>query len=410
VKSNSAPARQSQSELLKRLVLLSPMLLLGIAPATFGPVLAEVQREFADVPGATYLVPMVLTLPSVCIALLSGLAGVIVDRAGRKPVLVFGLFLYGIAGVAPFFLSSLPAILVSRVFVGIAEACAMIAATTLIGDEYEGEERERMLAYQIAVAALSALTIAAASGGLGSFGWRYAILPHSISLAICALAIVMIREPQRPQRPQRVSTRTQRQAIEPFPWQRTLLACGLMLMTSLFFFIMPVELAFILTNIGVTSPKVIGLTLAGVTTGLAVGAMAYKALSRAGTRLHVTLGFAILAVGLAGVAGTRSHAVLTGFAFLSEVGAGMMVPSLLAAALKLFPFEHRGKGTGLIQSSNSLGQFACGLVVTGLAAATASLTTALWILAAWAAGVAVVAAIGTLRKPATAAKPGLVGD
>lgn len=407
MKFNPPHAGQPQSELLKRLVLLSPMLLLGMAPAAFGPILVEVQREFADVPGAAYLVPMVLTLPAACIALLSGVAGVMVDRVGRKGVLVFGLFLYGIAGVAPFFLSSLPAILVSRVFVGIAEACAMIAATTLIGDEYEGEERERMLAYQIAVAALSALVIAVLAGALGSFGWRYAALPHSISLAIGVLAIAMIREPHRPQR---ASTAAERQAIEPFPWRRTLLACCLMLMTSMYFFIVPVELAFILTNIGVTSPKVIGLTLAGAGTGLAIGAMIYNALSRAGTRLHITLGYAIMAVGLAGVASTRSHGVLAAFAFLVTVGGGMVVPSLLASALKLFSFEHRGKGTGVIQLSNSLGQFACGLVVTGLAAATASLTTALWILAAWAAGVAMVAAIGSLRKPATAAQPSLVGD
>lgn len=406
MKSNPARAGQSQSGLLKRLVLLSPMLLLGMAPAALGPVLPEVQREFASFPGASFLVVMVLTLPSVCIALLSGLAGVIVDRVGRKAVLVFGLFLYGIAGVAPFFLTNLPAILASRLFVGVAEACAMIAATTLIGDEYEGQERERMLAYQVAVAALSAVVIAMAAGALGSFGWRYAVLPHSISLAICVLAIAKIREPQRPQK---LSVKVELLATEPFPWKRTLLACCLMLMTSMFFFIMPVELAFILTNIGVTSPKVIGMTLAGVTTGLAVGAMVYRALSRADTRVHLALGFAIMAVGLAGVAGSRAHAMLTGFAFLSVVGAGMMVPSLLAAALKLFPFEHRGLGTGLIQSSNSLGQFICGLVVTGLAAATASLTTAIWILAGWAAGVSLVAAIGSFRRPKVDA-PSVLGN
>lgn len=403
----AARAGRADSGWLKRVVLLSPMVLLGMAPAALGPVLAEVQREFSGFPGSAYLVPMVLTLPSVCIALLSGLAGIMVDRLGRKTVLVFGLFLYGVAGVAPFFLTSLPAILASRIFVGIAEACAMIAATTLIGDEYEGEERERMLAYQIAVAALSAVTIAAASGVLGSFGWRYAILPHSLSLAVCCLAIALIREPQRPTR---AAASSARKPAEPFPWQSTLMAGGLMLMTSLFFFIMPVELAFILTNVGITSPEVIGLTLAGVTIGLAVGAMLYKALSRYNTRVHIALGFAIMAIGLAGVAGSRSHAVITGFAFLSEIGGGMMVPSLLAAALQLFSFEHRGFGTGLVQSSNSLGQFACGVVVTGLAAATTSLTTALWILAGWAAVVSILAGLTLLRRPATAHAPGLMGD
>ena len=39
------------------------------------PVLPLLLREFADVPGAAVLVPMALTVPALCVALFSPLAG-----------------------------------------------------------------------------------------------------------------------------------------------------------------------------------------------------------------------------------------------------------------------------------------------------------------------------------------------
>ena len=39
------------------------------------PVLPLLEREFASVPGSAFLVPMALTIPALCVALFSPLAG-----------------------------------------------------------------------------------------------------------------------------------------------------------------------------------------------------------------------------------------------------------------------------------------------------------------------------------------------
>ena len=89
------------------------------------PVLPQMQDHFADVPGADVLVPMALTVPALSLALLAPFAGVLVDRLGRKRLLVVSTVLYAILGTAPLWLDSLGAIVASRALVGVAEAAIM---------------------------------------------------------------------------------------------------------------------------------------------------------------------------------------------------------------------------------------------------------------------------------------------
>lgn len=65
------------------------------------PVLPLLLREFADVPGAAVLVPMALTVPALCVALFSPLAGWLSDRLGRKRLLIGALVGYAGFGRSP---------------------------------------------------------------------------------------------------------------------------------------------------------------------------------------------------------------------------------------------------------------------------------------------------------------------
>ena len=111
------------------------------------------QAHFAEVPGSAVLVPVVLTLPALVIALLAPFAGIIADRLGRKPLLLASMLLYVLCGVLPLWLESLPAIVLSRAGIGLAEAGIMTCCTTLMGDYYSGARRERFVAMLDLVAA-----------------------------------------------------------------------------------------------------------------------------------------------------------------------------------------------------------------------------------------------------------------
>lgn len=82
------------------------------------PVLPAVQRHFEAVPGSTALVPLMLTVPALSLALLAPFAGAVVDRLGRKRLLVAATLLYALFGTVPLWLDSLYGIVASRCWWG----------------------------------------------------------------------------------------------------------------------------------------------------------------------------------------------------------------------------------------------------------------------------------------------------
>ncbi len=114
-------------------VLMAGSCLPVLGAVLLAPVLPRIQEHFDHVPGSAALVPVVLTVPALALALLAPFAGVIVDRLGRKRLLVIATAFYAVFGTAPLWLESLHAIVVSRVLVGVTEAAIMTACTTLIG-------------------------------------------------------------------------------------------------------------------------------------------------------------------------------------------------------------------------------------------------------------------------------------
>ncbi|RZM06937.1 MAG: MFS transporter, partial [Sphingomonas sp.] len=86
------------------LSLLIPITLSTMAIVLLAPVVPQLMAEFKDVPDADYLVPMVLTTPALCVAILSTFAGSLGDYLGRRRLLIASLAVYGFLGVAPVFL------------------------------------------------------------------------------------------------------------------------------------------------------------------------------------------------------------------------------------------------------------------------------------------------------------------
>jgi MFS family permease len=81
-----------------KITLLLVSTLTVMSGATIAPSLPAMGEYFADVPNADYLVRLALTLPALLIALGAPVVGVMIDRLGRKPLLLVALILYGLAG------------------------------------------------------------------------------------------------------------------------------------------------------------------------------------------------------------------------------------------------------------------------------------------------------------------------
>lgn len=133
----------------RAVVLLMAAMLTTMANATISPALPGLERLFAQGPDAALLTRLLVTAPSLSVAVLAPVAGLAIDRIGRRRPLLIGIVLFVIAGCAGLVLPSLPTILASRLVLGIAVALIMTAQTALVADYFSGADRTALMGLQI---------------------------------------------------------------------------------------------------------------------------------------------------------------------------------------------------------------------------------------------------------------------
>jgi MFS family permease len=360
------------------------------------PVLPQMHDHFAHVPGVDVLVPMALTIPALSLALLAPFAGVLVDRLGRKRLLVVSTVLYAILGTAPLWLDSLGAIVASRALVGVAEAAIMTCSTTLIGDYYSGRQRDRYLAMQTMCASISATAFFVLGGAAGSAGWRAPFWAYAVSLLLAPAMAAFLPRPRPADHADESSlTASEPMAERPFPWRPLAGTCALTLFGAILFYTVQVEMAFLLNDMGVSNPGVIGLATAGSSAAVVIGAAVFAKAGRS-PQAWLPTAFGLSALGFAVIWLAPNPVVLTTGAVINCLGSGIMLPSLLTLAMSKLHYADRGRGTGLWTGFFFLGQFICPLVVLALASAAGTLANALGVLAL--AGAAATAALGLAAR------------
>jgi MFS family permease len=359
--------------------LLLPGILAVMAVIALAPNLPQLSQAFAGEPGARWLIPMIVTVPSLCLVLFSPLAGMLGDRFGRRRLLLWAMVVYSVVGCAPMLLDSLWAILVSRVFVGITEAAVLTLSTTLIGDYFKGAERDRWLGYQTAVASISSVALFAIAGALGQFGWRAPFAIYALPLLFVLLVMLFTWEPA----PQEAEEAGQAGDSAPvFPWKRMGGICAITLVGSIMFYVVAIQASVALANVGLTDPKVIGGLTALSALGTPLGTILFRFITTWPIQRLLLLSFALIGVGLAGIGLAPSPGPLTASLFVAQVGCGVLLPSLLTWAVRGLPYAIRGKGVGVWQGVFSVGQFISTLLVVALTGALGGLPPVFYLLAA----------------------------
>lgn len=345
------------------------MAIIALAPA-----LPTLLAHFKDVANPQLMVPLLLTAPSACIALLAPVAGIVTDRFGRRPLMLASMVLYGAGGLVPFFFDSFWAVVGGRVLIGIAEAGILTVANTLLADYYEDDEtRHRWLAIQGLAGSVMGSGLLALSGFLASLGWQWPFLVYAVAAPVFVASYVYLYEPERR------APRAAQVAAAPgdrFPLARAAMLGVVTLAIAVVYFVQPINFSLVLKDLGVEDPKAIGLISAVPSLGVPVGSILYKLISRRGPTLQIGLALTLYCVGLGGIGLADSYQQALGFAFLQQMGSGIVVPGLIAWAQTQFSFEHRGRGMGVWTSTFFIGQFISPAVVAGVRGAVHGLQPA----------------------------------
>ncbi|WP_082577491.1 MULTISPECIES: MFS transporter [unclassified Massilia] len=323
----------------------------SLALSALVPGLPQLFQQFSNVPHFQLLVPMIITVPSLCVALTSGFTGMLADRFGRRNLLLAALFAFALLGLAPLLFDSLLLIVASRVIVGVAEAAILTVGNALMGDYFEGAQREKWLGYQNMLSPLIGSSIILAGGMLAGVHWRYPFLLYLIGFAVFALAWFVCWEPERDR------TANGAQAVAAFPWRSTLLVCGVTVLFSMVFFVQAVQHGRIFGDMGVASPERISVLVTIASLGTILGGYLFKRLGGVSVTLRLAASMALYGACYVGVAWAPNATVGLPLDALGQVGGGLLLPALIAWALTHYRYEHRGRGMGLWGGSFFLGQF-----------------------------------------------------
>ena len=393
-------ATDRQAGTLQGIVLLLPITMAVMGLIVLVPVLPGMMAQFHDVPGVNYLVPLMLTLPALCIAVLAPVAGVIVDFFGRRKTCIGALLIYGVVGMLPLVLQSLTAIIISRVVVGAMEALIVTSSTTLIGDYFHGREREKWLANQTALASISSVFLALLGGVLGTFSWRGPFAAYGVSFLFAIGLMLWTWEPRKSEQPPAEIAGSSAR----FPWAAIMPIVLIAIFGGTMFFTMQIQVSNVLAdNYGIRSSGQLGLYtgLAGLAVG--AGTLLYRTYAaRVNIPTQLLIPFALLGITYVMMNHAPTSTQFTIWLVINQLGCGTLLPALAVWTMGRLPFEVRGRGTGLFMTGWWLGQPLSSQVVAFLRGQTGgNLPATLQILGILCLVAAAVALVGRLRSPAT---------
>lgn len=337
-----------------------------MAGATIAPSLPAMREGFAEVPNVDYLVRLVLTMPALFIALGAPVVGVLIDRVGRKPILLIALTIYGVAGSSGVWLSSLELILVGRALLGISVAGIMTTAIALIADYYTGAVRGQFLGWQSAFMALGGVVFLTVGGFLADLNWRMPFLIYLVALILIPAVAWLLPEPGRSSQ----ATASIPEDASRLPWGLVGLTYGIALLTQIVFYLIPVQLPFYLQELVNAGATQSGLAIALSTLFAAFSSLLYQ---RVKSRLSFVSVYGIaflnmaLGYGLIGWA-TGYSMILAGLA-IAGVGLGLLMPNMNFCLTSVTPAAARGRVLSGLTTSFFLGQFLSPLVSQSLSQA-----------------------------------------
>lgn len=401
----TAPAHARRADARQGLTLGFAGFLPILSILSLAPALPAIIAHFRDVPHAAFLVPMMAATPGLMVALLSPVAGVVIDRYGRRLPLLWATFAYGFSGTLPFFIDDLGWIIASRAVVGVSEAFILVIVYALFGDYFDEGPRRNWLTIQGLLGPALGFVSLAGAGWLSSVYWNGVFLIYASAFPIYFAMLAWFFEPARPARSEAAS-----RPATPYPWRTTAIFCAITTCISIVYYVFLINGGLAFEAIGFDASTRLGVLMGFINLAVPVGALAFNLLSR---RLAIELVIAIMIVlvsaGTLGIGLARSVPMMAIAGIVQQFGAGITASALIFWITRLLPAEHRGRGAGLWTSAFFVAQFISPAIVGALREATGSILAAFTLMGAVGlAGAMILLALrGALPQPvaAEAAQP-----
>ncbi len=343
-----------QHPMLKITLLLASTLTVMVG-ATISPILPKLQESFGHYAYSEVLIKLVLTIPALFIGLGSPLVGYLLDRFGRKKLLITVILMFIIGGTSGFYLDSLYFILLGRIIVGLAVAGIMTTVTTLIGDYFDGMQRSRFMGLQASFMAYGGVVFITLSGFLADISWRMPFLLFAIPVLYLPFVVGALHEPI-------LNTKSHTTKGEnptgQYPKGFVYFIYSIAFFFMACFYMIPTQLPFYLEEVVGVSGTEVGIAIAFATLSGGTTSLFYNRVKAQATYnfifflIFLSMGLGFLVISLSSL----YYLIILGL-IICGFGMGMLMPNTNTCLLNLAPEHLRGKIMGGVTMSFFLGQF-----------------------------------------------------
>jgi MFS family permease len=325
-----------------------------IAIVAMGPAVPSIINHFANDPNARGAVPAMIGAPGLAMALIAPFAGWLVDKFGRRHLLLFSTLLYGFAGSAPYWLDNLDQIYYSRLVLGIAEAGILTTVNTLIGDYWDDKGRKNWLFLQGLLGPFISGFVSLIVGYTAQLQWNGVFLVYLIAFPIWAAMLVWLFEPKKSV--ERVASIQSAEPATAFPWRPAALIALVTLCFSMLYYVFIINGALVFAEVGVKDSSAYAGLIFVPQLFILVGSVLFRVLANRGHILQLGTALLLLGGGLAGMGLATSMTAMITALIVQQTGAGMTVPTLISWVQSKFGFEHRGRAMGIWTAAFFLAQ------------------------------------------------------
>ncbi len=296
-----------------------------------------ISHTFSDIPHIEFLSKLMLTIPSIIIALFAPFAGHIVDKWGRLKPLYFGILLFILGGSSGFYLHDFYVILVGRAVLGFAVALIMTSSTALIGDYFDEKARHKFMSKQGLAVGIGGIIFITSGGLLAQIHWSYPFAIYLLPILFLPFIAKSLYEPEK-----------HKHSSGPELEAKLLPVYITAFFVMVLFYMLPTQLPYLIVNTLGGKPQTVGFVIATAMTFNALTSMQYAKIKARLSYMQIYAAtFLLFGTGLFFI----SQASSIGQLFFATTPIGMAFGLLLvntnAWFLSQVSARKRGKAAGL---------------------------------------------------------------
>lgn len=339
-----------------------------LSNSMIGPAIPDILDEFGQETSRAGVLVAVGSIPGIVVAPMIGFAA---DRFGRKRVLVPCLVIFGAFGIVAATAQTFTVLLAARFAMGFGSAGMINLAVVMIGDNFTGLERTKVIGRNSAVLTTGLALAPLLSGGITEVaGWRWALSAYSMALVTAVLVTVYLDDFRPEQHGQGVASQV-REAVQVL--RQPILLMAVVSGTLVFALIFGVFLA----TLPVHLEEEFGLSAGWRGVVLSVPAVTSTFVSvnlarlrqQLGIRRILVAGAVLFVAAFATLGSTTLLAVAVIAAIAYGLGEGAMIPTLQDVAVSAAPDRHRGGvlagWVGAVRLGQTVGPLLASVAIAG---------------------------------------------